>query len=235
MRKQILKTIRTIRYFPAPVLLLETIVGMVLSIGSFLIFMKLRGETLEKDMVTFDNTIWHFFYSLRSPFLTKSMLAFSYLGGEIVLGAAIIITILLLLKKHTREAFLLSFLFTVSVIIDNVLKMIIQRPRPHIAPLIAEHDYSFPSGHAMNSFVFYASLAYIFYQISRKKKASVTAIGALTLLILLIGVSRVYLGVHYATDVVAGYIVGFCWFVSVIVIEKTLIVLKLFRKNGKGI
>jgi undecaprenyl-diphosphatase len=219
--------------FKAHVLLIETLAGMLLSVGSFLLFIKLRGETFEKELAYFDNSVWYFFYFIRNPALTKIMITFSFIGGEITVGIVIILTILFFIKNHKREAFLLSFLFSVSIVSDTILKTIIQRPRPNIAPLITENNYSFPSGHAMDSFVFYISIAYFFYQIYRKKKLTILILILTSILVFIIGASRVYLGVHYATDILAGYIAGFCWLITVIVLEKTLIFFRLFKQRKK--
>ncbi len=223
--------IKKFRQFPAHILLFETFLGALLSAGSLAIFVKLRGETLEQEMAFLDKAIWNFFYSVRSPLLTKIMLGFSFLGGQLAIIAVVVIAIFLLLEKHRREAFLLSFLFVMSGIIDTILKLFTQRPRPEIAPLQNLTDFSFPSGHAMNSFVFYASIAYLFYQTSRNKKQSTLLALFVSIIILIVGLSRIYLGVHYTTDVVAGYIAGFWWLVTIIVLEKTLILFKIFRQH----
>ena len=133
------KSAKEIRSFPAPILLMETLIGIALSIFSFIVFIDLRREIMEKESTIFDNSIWHFFYSLRNPFLTEIMLAFTFLGGVVIVGLAVCLSIFFFLKKHKREAYLLSFLFAMSVVIDNVLKVITQRIRPNISPLIAEN------------------------------------------------------------------------------------------------
>ncbi len=219
--------------FKAHVLIFEVLIGFFLNLFSFLLFIKLRNETFEKELTTFDNTIWHFFYSLRTPPLTKIMLVFSNLGAELSIVILIILSILFFVKHYHREAFLLTFLFAMSTLLDSFLKLVIQRPRPFIDPLVIETSYSFPSGHAMNSLVFYMAIAYFTYQILRKKKLSMLILVGFGALIFMIGVSRVYLGVHYATDVVAGYIIGFWWLLTVIVLEKTLIIFKLYKQKKK--
>ncbi|QQG47372.1 MAG: phosphatase PAP2 family protein [Candidatus Woesebacteria bacterium] len=218
--------------FKAHVLIFEVLIGFFLNLVSFILFIKLRGETFEKELTAFDNTIWHFFYALRSTPLTKIMIAFSNLGGELSVVILIILSILFFVKHYHREAFLLTFLFAMSTLLDSFLKQITQRPRPYIAPLVAETSFSFPSGHAMNSLVFYMAIAYFTYQILRKKKLSILILIGFGALIFMIGTSRVYLGVHYATDVVAGYIIGFWWLLTVIVLEKTLILFKLYSQSS---
>lgn len=103
-----------------------------------------------------------------------------------------------------------------------LFKLRVQRLRPYIDPLVIEHDYSFPSGHAMTAFVFYMTLVYFVYQMTRKKLQSVLLTSAALGVIFLVDVSRVYLGVHYVSDVIGGYIAGFWWVMTVISIEKSM-------------
>lgn len=233
MKKQIAKLIKNLRSFLPPILFLETIVGISLSLGSFLVFIKLRNEIFEKELTVFDNLIWQFFYRIRNPQLTKIMIVISHLGGEAVIISVITLVIFFLIKKHYRELFFLASLLIMSVVISHGLKLITQRSRPDIAPLITVNNYSFPSGHAMNSFVFYTAIAYLVFQKFRNLKLSLIISSIAGVLILLIGISRIYLGVHYATDVIAGYIMGFWWLVTVIVLEKTLIIFKIFKNSLK--
>lgn len=113
------------------------------------------------------------------------------------------------------------------------LKQIIQRPRPDIMPSVVETSYSFPSGHAMNSSVFYLTIAFYTYHFTRKKKLSLVVTGGAIVLLLLIGFSRVYLGVHYPSDVVAGYVVGVWWLTTAILISKSVSFVKHFREKEK--
>ena len=120
-----------------------------------------------------------------------------------------------------------------SALINYALKSVIQRPRPSFYPLLLESDYSFPSGHSMDSFVFYATLAYLVFHFTGNKEFAVVCSAFSIVLIIAIGISRIYLGVHYPTDVLAGYLGGLGWFTSVILIQKTLIFYKLFKEKHK--
>jgi undecaprenyl-diphosphatase len=185
---------------------------------------------LEKDTLIFDQNIANFIYSWRSPGLTKLMIFVTNLGANYMIVIAILTVIFLVWKKHKKEAITFGIILVMGVIINFSLKQIIQRPRPEMSPLIMESSYSFPSGHAMNATVFYLALAFYFYHFTRKKKLSlwvtVTAIG----LIILIGFSRIYLGVHYPSDVAAGYAVGVWWLVTAILINKSISWRNLFKK-----
>lgn len=95
-----------------------------------------------------------------------------------------------------------------STIINKILKSIFIRPRPEILRLVNESGYSFPSGHAMASLSFYGFIIYLVYKSNIPIKYKKVLYIILSLIILLIGISRIYLGVHYASDVLAGYIMA---------------------------
>lgn len=93
-------------------------------------------------------------------------------------------------------------------LLNQILKNIVQRPRPTEFRMIDESGYSFPSGHSMASAAFYGFLIYLVYKKVKNKKLKITIITLLSLLIILIGISRIYLGVHYTSDVLAGFFVS---------------------------
>ncbi len=210
-------------------LFLEILLGSVATIASLLIFLKLTGEIMEKEVFPIDSQILAFFYHARTPLLTTFMVSITNLGGGVMIGLAVFVMIVFLIKKYFKEALIFAFLFCMSGINNVLLKNLIKRNRPHYHPLIIEKDYSFPSGHAMNSFVFYFTLSYLLFHITKNKKLSIGVACLSACLVFLIGVSRIYLGVHYPSDVVGGYVGGFVWFVSVLFIQKTLAVYKVFQ------
>lgn len=212
---------------------LEIIIGVLLSVFSLVLFLKIRGEVFEKELSLFDNIIINLFYSIRNPFLTKGMIFISFLGGEFIPGAIIVLVIFLFLKKHIKESILFLFISGMSFSINSILKEIIQRPRPNFHPIIVATDYSFPSGHAMDSLVFYMALTYLVFHFTGSKKLTLIAFLIFGSIVFFIGISRVYLGVHYPTDVIAGYIGGLFWLVSVLLIDRTFIFYKLFKESKK--
>ncbi|MFV0604053.1 phosphatase PAP2 family protein [Phascolarctobacterium faecium] len=110
-------------------------------------------------------------------------------------------------------------------ILNQVLKRIFERVRPDIFPVIAESGYSFPSGHAMGAICFYGILAYFAGLGLRSKPLRWGLLAAAGIYILLIGLSRVYLGVHYPTDILAGYAAGATWLFFCITLHR------IFRKR----
>lgn len=96
----------------------------------------------------------------------------------------------------------------IITIINQTLKFILQRPRPTEYRIIDETGYSFPSGHSMLSMAFYVFIIYLIYKNVKNKYLKITLITILSLLILMIDISRIYLGVHYTSDVCAGFLIS---------------------------
>ena len=209
----------------------EVIFGLIFCILSLVVFVWFSREILEKDTVFIDQSISLLVYSWRTPFLTQLMILITAFGNQILLILAASVTIIFAIKKHRKEAVLFCLAIAMGAVLNSTFKLMAQRPRPTLSPLIVEKSYSFPSGHAMNSFIFYALLAYFSYHFFRNKAMSIFVSIACGILIFLIGFSRIYLGVHYFTDVIAGYIAGFWWFITILLVEHTLLFYRLFKKS----
>lgn len=207
----------------------EICISIASLLGSLFIFLKLADHILNKKFIFFDNTIIYFIYAFRDQTNTAIITGITFLGNEYFLGTAIIITILLLARKHKKDAFIFAFIFFFGIALNLLLKDMFHRPRPLYAPLAHETSYSFPSGHAMNSLVFYMSLAYFIFHHTKNKKMGIILACIFGILVFCIGISRVYLGVHYPSDVVAGYAAGLTWLCLVFLAEKVNTFLHLFR------
>lgn len=202
------------------IIFLEIVIGIFLSIVSLIIFADITKDVLQQETMVLDTSLSQMVYALRNPSLTQIMIFVSFLGADFILFSAGILTILLTWKKHKHEAILFVLLLTIGLLINILLKVIFQRPRPDFDPILdLSSSYSFPSGHAMNSFIFYAILSYFVYHFTHKKLLSILVAICSLALVLLIGFSRVYLGVHYPSDVVAGFIAGFFVFMTAIVLN----------------
>lgn len=125
-----------------------------------------------------------------------------------VIFIIVIATIAIIFIRNKRIKLLLASNLIGITIINNLLKVIIARDRPNINRLVNESGYSFPSGHSITSMVFYGYLIYLIYRYVDNKKIKVSLIIFLSLLILMIGFSRIYLGVHYTSDVMGGFLLG---------------------------
>jgi membrane-associated phospholipid phosphatase len=155
-----------------------------------------------------DTAVGNFFFALRTPARTAFFTIITDLGNAQTIGVLFaIVTAVPLYKRNYRQLFALVAATGIAEAVTYVLKIIVHRARPMNA-LMAETDYSFPSGHATIAVAFYGFMALLLIKKSISKNVKVAIAVVAGLLILLIGISRLYLGVHYFTDVVAGYIVG---------------------------
>lgn len=125
---------------------------------------------------------------------------FTFLGSTLFITTACVISIFF--KKYRFSVPLNAI---IMVTISETLKKILKRARPTGIALIKETGFSFPSGHSIVSFAFYGFIIYLIYKSSLKKPLKISLITLLALIILMIGLSRIYLGVHYTTDVIGGY------------------------------
>ncbi|MBQ2836269.1 MAG: phosphatase PAP2 family protein [Clostridia bacterium] len=122
-------------------------------------------------------------------------------------------TILLVAIKNKKIGFFIWINLATSALLNKILKHIVQRPRPTEHRIIDESGYSFPSGHSMVSAAFYGLLIYLIYKNVKNKYLKWGLITILSLLIFLIGTSRIYLGVHYTSDVLAGFLVAISYLI----------------------
>ena len=130
----------------------------------------------------------------------------------------VIITALILVLAIKDKKIKISLVINLLGI--TIIKVIIARPRPEINKLVTETGYSFPSGHSITSMVFYGYLVYLTYKYINNKKIKIPLIIFLILLIPTIGLSRIYLGVHYASDVLCGFLLGTIYLILFISISK---------------
>lgn len=211
------------------VLSTEIIFGALVGFLTFHAFWEMSETVLQNEKFFFDNSISSFFYNIRDPFLTSTMEIISFIGMTGTLIFSVLIVLIFIFKKKIHEAILFSVLIGGGLILNPLLKLATTRPRPTLDPLIAENFYSFPSGHSMNSFIFFMTLAYFYYHFSRNKRLSLWTFFIAGIIVNLVGISRIYLGVHYPSDVLAGYLAGFLWLIFVLLIDKTLIFFRLFK------
>jgi undecaprenyl-diphosphatase len=209
----------------------EIIVGIALCFFSLVGFLHFTDEVMKTDFIGFDTLISQSIYNVRTPTLTYLMMEISTLGSGTHIVITSLVGIIFLIKKHKKESILFSLALIMGILINTVLKLLIHRPRPEFDPLILERMSSFPSGHAMNAFIFFSLMSYFSYHFFNNKTLTIAVTVFSILCIFLVGFSRVYLGVHHPTDVLAGYIAGFWWFVTVLLIERTMIFYKLFKKS----
>jgi membrane-associated phospholipid phosphatase len=168
-------------------------------------------EVWEKEAFSLDRSFLLWIHQFANPQLDRIMLFLTALGDPPTVVTIFIATIIWLgLKKRYADVLRFSIVCIGGVLINQEMKLFFAKPRPELWPrLITDMTFSFPSGHAVGSMVVYGFLAYIFAKEFQqiKRYIYVCAIA----LIIAIGFSRLYLGVHYPTDIIAGYGIGFLW------------------------
>ena len=187
-----------------------------------IIFLELALDVFQKEIMTKDVLGYKFISTyIISDFITPIAKVITQMGGAIAL---ISITIaLLLFLKNKKIGIAIAINLIVSTVLNLLLKNIVQRPRPTEYRMISETGYSFPSGHSMVSMAFYGFLIYLIYKKVESKKVKWGLIIALSILIATIGISRIYLGVHYTSDVLAGFTISVSYLVVYTSIVKKFI------------
>ena len=168
---------------------------------------------LSPAVTAMDGRVATWLHVRATPHITDVMAAISLLGAPATLTiVAVAGSLLLLYRRRYAEAALLSTVVLGGNFLNFCLKHVIQRGRPAFDdPLFSLPTYSFPSGHAMASTVFYGLLAIYVSGSARQRYAAPVTIGAAVLMVALVSFSRVYLGLHYLSDVVGGLSEGIAW------------------------
>jgi undecaprenyl-diphosphatase len=184
------------------------------------VFVSLAGEVIEGDTQAFDTKILR---ALRDPadpakpigppWLEGSMIDLTAIGGPTVLGLTVVIVAgFLVLQTRYRTAIVVAITSFSAELLSTVMKQAFNRPRPSVVPHLREvFSSSFPSGHAMESAIVYLTLGAILMRAADSRITKIYILATAVLLTTLVGISRVYLGVHYPTDVIGGWIIGFMW------------------------
>ena len=184
---------------------------IVLSVA-LLVFVYLLQNVMSGDIRRIDGIAYQFFVvRLRRDWLTPIMQSFTSLSAPVVL-AVMLIVVAAFAPGRMPGRFAAANLVGI-VALNYALKEIVQRPRPEGFRLIAETGYSFPSGHSMVAVAFYGFLIWLIIRYEEDRLQRWIWSLALFFVVIMIGISRVYLGVHYFSDVVAGYCVAAVWLV----------------------
>ncbi|WP_439880010.1 phosphatase PAP2 family protein [Pontibacter sp. MBLB2868] len=186
--------------------------------GLFLVciiaFLIIGGEVLEGDPIAFDQAAFGFAKDISNPALSQFIRFITFFASRQFLtpAALLLVAYFLFIRKHRWYSLKVPVVALGSITLNVVLKFFFDRPRP-ITPLVEASGLSFPSGHSMVAASFYGLLIYLVWHNVSNKTLRNTLIALLAVFVLLIGFSRIYLRVHYATDVVAGFAAGFLWVV----------------------
>lgn len=186
--------------------------------GFLLLFIELVDELKENELIRFDEAAIQYVQAFISPRLTEYMSVITFLGSVKWLAFSVLLAaVLLFLFKKTSLAWFMVLSSGLGALFNLLLKWIFKRERPDIRPLIEEQGFSFPSGHSMGSFIFYGSLAYMIIHLAKRIRWKTAWTLMLGCFIIMIGLSRIYLGVHFPSDVMAGFAAGGAWLTIMII------------------
>jgi membrane-associated phospholipid phosphatase len=204
-------------------LTVEVVLIGLLFLLCLLVFSFMAREVFVHQDKGLDTALFAFAASHRSDNMTLLMRFFSFFASAEYLLVAPALLVLGMawfrrLRWYALKVLVISF---TSTMLNQLLKRLFERPRPETA-MLDQSGLSFPSGHAMIGGSFYGLLIYIIWREVENPFWRWLWVGLLTLLLLLIGYSRIYLNVHYATDVLAGYAMGILWLLLAIYIMRKL-------------
>ena len=192
--------------------------SFIVALGAVSIFAVIAERVLEGATVRLDEAILTWVATHRTPALDQVALEVTALGNTATLAVLILaVSVFLWLTRHRISVYLLLIALAGGAILNATLKDVFGRPRPRVVEWGTDvASLSFPSGHAMSAMVAYGTVAYLCGRLEPTPRLRWTTWGMATLLILGIGASRIYLGVHYPSDVLAGFIAGLAWVALVV-------------------
>lgn len=192
--------------------------GTLASLFAAWFLAEFHEEIAEPFLHALDLTILSGIHAHDTPALTHLAFALTFIGSPRALVPAILVAAALLwAKRLRRDAILLILGIGGAGLLDMALKLHFKRIRPDVPwAFVSEHSFSFPSGHSVCAVVLYGMLTYLAWSHLRALWQQVAVILAALLLVIGIGLSRVYLGVHFPTDIAAGYAVGLIWLTPLI-------------------
>lgn len=200
------------------------LLGLTAAIGTIVFFGWLADEVLDGETRQFDEVTRAAVHQLASPAMTTAMRGISFVGSTIFLTiATTAIIIWFATRRWGREAKLFAVTMIGASLLNVTLKLAFKRSRPvPFFDLLPPESYSFPSGHSLTSCVFFGAFAAIMTARLKRKRIRVLLWVLCTTMFLLIGLSRIYLGVHHTTDVIAGFAAALIWILVVRFVEMTL-------------
>jgi undecaprenyl-diphosphatase len=191
----------------------QLFIAFMISLVSLLAFSVMAVLVRRNTIVSFDINIISYVQGLEAPWLTTIMKFFTFIGNTIPVIFLTLASLFLLYKVLNHRAELILFIAVIggANILFLSLKKFFQRARPDLHRLAEATNYSFPSGHATMAFALYGVLTYLLWRhINTFFKRTIHIIVS-SIVILSIGISRIYLGVHYPSDILAGYFISAFW------------------------
>jgi undecaprenyl-diphosphatase len=198
---------------------LHAALGLTLTIGLVVAalllwgFIELTDEVLEGDTLAFDRSILAWLHAHRTTFLDRAARELTALGSLVVLAVtALGFSVVLWRLERRRHVAMIWFAMTGSAVLNQGLKAAFGRARPSLfESLVPASSFSFPSGHSMNAMVYYTVVGFAIGHVVGPGAARTGTYLVSAILVVLVGWSRMHLGVHYPSDVIAGFAVGTSW------------------------
>ena len=176
----------------------------VISISLFIIFIIFGIFVINDYMLKLDDIIYNFIISFENKYLTYFFKSVSFIfSTPMIIFYCVLI---LILSKNRNKVLFISLMMIIQAIITNLIKIIYQRNRPNIYPMVVEKTYSFPSGHTMAAIVLITVIGYFYKEKYNKNKLFITFFQLI--IIMLVGISRIYLGVHFFSDIVGSVLLS---------------------------
>jgi undecaprenyl-diphosphatase len=189
------------------------VAGFIVAAVGSLLFSELAEHVMAGSTQAFDEAVLRWISTHHTRALDSAMLEITALGTSTVVMMMVLVSgLFLTLTRHKYSALLLIVATAGGMFLDTILKLQFGRPRPHVFVWGTHATMSsFPSGHAMSATIVYSTVAYLAARLQKRLWARWLTLLAAAIIILLISLSRLYLGVHYPSDVLAGAIIGLAW------------------------
>ncbi len=202
---------------------------LVIGVCALVVFVGLLEDVLTKESIKLDRAAyWLIVEHLRFDWLTPIMESFSALATPVTL--LVLLLAVAAFAPGRRPGWCCAVNLGLVVALNQALKFIIQRPRPDGFRLATATGFSFPSGHSMVAMAFFGLLAWLVWKYEKDRRQRVFLLVAFALVIVMVGYSRVYLGVHYASDVIGGFCLSIVWLALY-----TRIAVPLFLGNDEAV
>lgn len=239
MRKQLIDFLRWLKNFLKEkfhssntkwTYIITAMLSTIVVILSIILFVKFTHGMMSELFESYDKAISSYIWTHKSSLLTDYMIVVTEIGDVMgyVVTFGLLIAIFWIVFKHWKYIAQLGLVLILALSSNVLLKEIINRSRPLGEHMVTVKTLSYPSGHAMVSMAFYGFLIYLIAYFKINKVLKTCLITVLVILILSIGISRIYLGVHYPSDVLGGYIAGIMWMTFCILIFNLI---KIFRRD----
>ena len=207
------------------------LLGTLVLLGALLLVVSLAGEVLEGDTLDFDKRLLQSLRKADNPsqpigpaWLELAAFDLTALGGPTVLSLTVLAVVgFLVLQGMYRNALFVLLASAGGWLLNDLLKEVFARPRPNVVPHLRQvMSLSFPSGHALTSAAIYLTLGALLMRVAERRLVKFYCMFVAMLATLLVGATRVYLGVHYPTDVLAGWLIGISWALFCWLLEKSI-------------